>query len=86
MPKYTVEITDIEDKAMSFIAVEVQNWIDTAVTERARRAKADILELNMKHCNANGIAIATGEDAQVTQAFDLRIVKKASEAEDTNTE
>ena len=43
MPKYTVEITDIENKAMTYIAVEVQNWIDTAVTERARRAKASAL-------------------------------------------
>ena len=83
MPKYTVEITDIEDKAMSFIAVEVQNWIDTAVTERARRAKADILELNMKHCNANGIAIAENPDKQLEQAFSLGVVKALKDVSDS---
>ncbi len=28
--------------------------------------------------NANGITIATGEDAQVAQAFDLEVVKTAA--------
>jgi len=29
----------------------------------------------MEHCNANGIAIATGVEAQVKQAYDLGVVK-----------
>jgi len=36
----------------------------------------------MKHCNANGIAIATGEDKQVEQAFTLGVVKTAKERND----
>ena len=32
----------------------------------------------MEHCNKNSITIATGEDAQVTQAYDLGVVKKAT--------
>jgi len=46
---------------------------------RARIAKEEILKLNMDHCNSNGITIATGEDAQVTQAFTLGVVKTAKE-------
>ena len=84
MPKYTVEITEIEDKAMSYIAVEVQNWIDTAVTERARRAKADILQLNMKHCNSNGIAIAENPDKQLEQAFSLGVVKALKDVSESS--
>ena len=34
----------------------------------------------MEHCNANGITIATGEDKQVEQAFELKVVKTAKEA------
>ena len=56
----------------------VQDWADNALTNRARIAKDEIIALLVAHCNANGITIATGEDAQVTQAFDLEVVKTAA--------
>ena len=46
---------------------------------RARKAKDEIIALNVAHCNANGVTIATGENAQVTQAFELKVVKTAKE-------
>ena len=39
------------------------------VKNRARIAKDEIIALLVAHCNANSIAIATGEDAQITQAY-----------------
>ena len=86
MPDITVSLTDTELKCLEYAAASPQDWADNALTNRARIAKEQIIALLVAHCNANGIAIATGEDGQVTQAFDLRIVKKASEVEDTNTE
>ena len=77
MAKYEVELTDSEDKAMSYATKSTQDWADNALKNRARIAKAKICELNMNHCNANSIAIATGEDAQVDQAYSLGIVKTA---------
>ena len=47
--------------------------------ERARIAKEQIISLNTAHCNANSIAIAVGEDAQVTQAYSLGVVKSAAQ-------
>tara|TARA_R100001443_G_scaffold110464_1_gene122403 strand:- start:155 stop:436 length:282 start_codon:yes stop_codon:yes gene_type:complete len=79
MTDYTVKLTDTEDKAMSYCAVSTQDWVDNALKNRARIAKDEIIAVNMAHCNANGIAIATGEDAQVAQAFDLKVVKTAKE-------
>ena len=76
---YTITLTDTEKKSMEYIAVDVDEWITNAAKERARIAKEKIIALNTAHCNANSIAIAVGEDAQVTQAFDLKVVKKASE-------
>ena len=35
--------------------------------------------MNTDHCNENGIAIAVGIDAQVTQAYDLGIVKTVAQ-------
>ena len=81
MADYKVTLTDTEDKAMSYCAFDTQDWVDNALKVRAKRAKDEILLINMKHCNANGITIADTEDKQVQQAFDLKIVKTAKERE-----
>ena len=79
MAKYEIELTDTEDKAMSYSAFSNLEWIKHAVKDKARKCKERIIAANVAHCNANGITIATGEDAQVTQAFDLKVVKTAKE-------
>ena len=76
MADYTVTLTDTEVKSLETVMVDIDDWITNAATNRARIAKEDILAANMKHCNANGIPLATGEDAQVQQAYDLNVVTK----------
>ena len=78
MADYTVKLTDTEDKALSFVAYSQKDWIDNAAKNRARLAKEEIIALNTAHCNANNIAIATGVAAQITQAYTLGIVSKAT--------
>ena len=73
---YTITLTDTEKKSMEYIAVDVDEWITNAATNRARKAKEDIIDKLVTHCNENSIALAVGEDAQVTQAYDLNIVEK----------
>ena len=82
MADYKVTLTDTEDKAMSYCAFDTQEWVDNALKVRAKRAKDEILLLNMKHCNANGIVIADTEDTQVEQAFTLKVVKTAKERDE----
>ena len=79
MTKYEIELTDTEDKAMSYSAFSNSEWIKHAAKDKARKCKERIIAANVAHCNANGITIATGEDAQVKQAFDLKVVKTAKE-------
>jgi len=86
MPDITVSLTDTEQKCLEYAAASPQDWADNALTNRARIAKDEIIAALVAHCNANDVAIATGEDAQVAQAFDLKVVKKASEIEDTKPE
>ena len=85
MPDITISITETEQKALEYVMVDINDWTDNAVTNRARIAKDEIIGLLVAHCNANGIAIATGEDAQVTQAYDLGVVTKASAETDLPT-
>ena len=78
MPDITVSLTDTENKCMEYAALSVQDWADNALTNRARIAKDEIIALLVAHCNANSVAIATGEDAQITQAYELKVVKTAA--------
>ena len=76
---YTITLTDTEKKSMDYITTDIDDWITNAARNRARIAKDEIISLNTKHCNANDIAIAVGEDAQVTQAYDLGVDKTQAE-------
>ena len=77
---YTITLTDTEQKSMEYIAVDVKEWISNVAKNRARQAKDEIVAVLITHCNNNSIAIATGEDAQVAQAYTLGIVTKATPA------
>ena len=85
MAKYEIELTDTEDKAMTYIVDGTLDWISHAAKNSARKAKDEIVAKNLAHCNANGITIATGEDAQVIQAFDIKAVKTAKEQDEENS-
>lgn len=79
MPNITIELTDTELKCMDYAAFSPQDWADNAVTDRARIAGDEIVAALLAHCNANNIAIATGKDAQIAQAFELGVVQTAAE-------
>ena len=79
MSNHTVTLTDTETKSLEYVAASNQDWIDNAVKNRARIAKEEIISLNTAHCNANSIAIAVGEAAQVDQAYTLGVVKTAAD-------
>jgi len=38
MPKYTIELSDVEQRAFEYISTDVDFWIQNAVHERARLA------------------------------------------------
>lgn len=79
---YTITLTDTEQKSMEAISADVKEWISNVAKNRARKAKDEIIAELIQHCNANSIAIASGEDAQVTQAYTLGVVTKAVVASD----
>ena len=79
MTTITIELTDTQTKSLEYVTTSPQDWAENAVTERARIAKEEIIAKLVEHCNANEIALAVGEDAQVTQAYDLGVVKTATQ-------
>ena len=79
MPNITVALTNTQNKCMEYAAADVQDWADNALHNRARIAQDEIIAALVAHCNANEIALATGADAQVAQAFELEVVKTAAQ-------
>ena len=83
MATITVTITDTELKGLEAVAVDPQEWANNAVQNRARKSIANICASLLQHCNENDIALAVGQDAQVTQAYELGVVKKAENTDFT---
>jgi len=83
MAEITVTITDTELKGLETVAVDPQEWANNAVLNRARTSIASICANLLKHCNENEIAMAVGQDAQVTQAYDLGVAKRAENVDFT---
>ena len=82
MANITVILTDTQTKSLEYAAYSVQDWCDNAIHNRARIAQEEIIAALVAHCNANEIALATGADAQVTQAYSLGVVDTAKNVSD----
>lgn len=66
---YTITLSAAEDKALSYVASNQQDWIDNAVHERCRVAIDEIAKICVEQCLANNIQIPGSKDAMVDLAF-----------------
>ena len=82
MAEIKITVTDTQVKCLEYAAVSVQDWCDNAVHNRARIAQEEIIAKLVEHCNAKSIALAVGTDAQVTQAYTLKVVDTAKNVSD----
>ena len=82
MAEIKVTVTDTQVKCLEYAAYSVQDWCDNAIHNRARIAQEEIIAALVAHCNEKGIAIATGSDAQVAQAYELKVVDTAKNVDD----
>ena len=82
MAEMKITISDTQLKCLEYCCYSVQEWCDNAVHNRARIAQDEIISQLINHCNENSISIATGVDAQVKQAYDLKIVDTAKNVQD----
>ena len=85
MADITVKLTDTQTKCLEYASYSVQDWCDNAIHNRARLAQDEIIAKLVAHCNENSIALAVGTDAQVTQAYTLKVVDTAKNVEDNRS-
>ena len=82
MAEIKVTVSDTQVKCLEYAAYSVQDWCDNAIYNRARVAQEEIIAALVAHCNANSIALAVGTDAQVAQAYTLKVVDTAKNITD----
>ena len=76
MANYTITLTDAQIKAMEIDMASVPEYVQNVATAYAKSVTKRILDILVTHCNANSIALATGEAAQIDQAYELKLVAK----------
>ena len=67
---YTITLTDAQDKALSIVAVNQQEWIENAVFERCRVAIEEIVNAEVQRKLAAGEPI-TGSKEDIVMAADI---------------
>ena len=76
MSDYTITLTSAEEKALKTVMVDIKEWTTNSIKVRAEIATKEITTKLLEHCNANGIALATGAEAQIDQAYSLKLVEE----------
>lgn len=79
MINYTIEYTETENNAMSYVAANVNDWIQNAAHERARIAIDEIVTLAVQKFLEAGQSIPGSKDEIVAAAFANGWVKTAQE-------
>ena len=78
MPTITIEFSDTQYKGLEYAALSPEDWADNAVTERARIADDEIVDITVKHCLDNGVQVPATREDIVAYAFDNEVVKTAA--------
>ena len=78
MPDITITLTETQYKGLEYAALSPEDWAANAVTERARIANDEIVQLAVQHCLDNGVQIPSTREAIVAYAFDNGVVKTAA--------
>lgn len=81
MATITVEITDTQLKGLQYAAFDPQEWATTTITERARVANDEIVNITVQHCLDNNITMPSSREELVTYAFENDLVKTAAQRE-----
>ena len=84
--EYTITLTEAEDKALSYVALSQQDWIDNAVHERCRVAIDEIVKICVEKCLETNTQIPGSKNDMVLLAFENGWVKTGAEQNNENTQ
>jgi len=79
MATYTIELTQTEDLAMQYAALDVDDWIQNAAHERAKIAIDEIVKIAVEKFLEAGQSIPGSRDEIIAAAFSNGWVKTAAQ-------
>lgn len=79
MTTYNITLTQAEDKALAFVALGQDDWIQNAVHERCRIAIDEIVQLTVAKCLETNVQIPGSKDEMVELAYTQGWVKTAAQ-------
>lgn len=69
MTQYIIDLTETENKALSYVAVDQETWIENVVHDRCRIAIDDIVKIGVEKALQNNIQIPGTKEEIVDLAF-----------------
>ena len=81
MPNITITLTDTQLKGLEYAALSPEDWAENAVTERARIANDEIVQMYTNRALDEGVAIPATRELIVADAFTRGWAKTAAQAE-----
>lgn len=69
MPDITITLTDTQYKGLQYAALDPQDWADNAVTNRARIANDEIIQMYTTRALDEGVQIPATRELIVADAF-----------------
>ena len=81
MPNITITLTDTQLKGLEYVALSPQDWTENAVTERARIANDQIVQMYTNRALDEGVAIPATRELIVADAFIRGWAKTAAQVQ-----
>ena len=81
MPDITITLTDTQLKGLQYAALDPQDWAENAVTNRARIANDEIIQMYTNRALDEGVAIPATRELIVADAFTRGWAQTAAEAQ-----
>jgi hypothetical protein len=82
---YTITLTEAEDKALGFVALDQQDWIDNVVHERCRIAIEEIVAAEVQRKLAANETISGSKEDIVNAAVIKSAAERQAEYEESQT-
>lgn len=79
MSNITITLTDTQMKGLEYAAVSPQDWVENAVTNRARIANDEIIEMYTNRALDEGVQIPATRELIVSDAFARGWVQTAAQ-------
>lgn len=81
MPDITITLTDTQLKGLEYVALSPQDWAENAVTERARIANDEIIQMYTNRALDEGVQIPATRELIVVDAFTRGWAKTAAQVQ-----